>query len=136
MTACAAPLNAADFGAHQLGQIGIFLLRHGARSGGKGFGQNDKSELRGGKERDLFGKAAQVQADERERLQILENKIAIAGGIDGVGGRRGESELARGDGAVERKRCAGNRARAERAKIQPLRRNPRSAIASRSAIST
>ena len=81
-------------------------------------GSTHKAEFRRGKQRDLFGEAAEMQSDKRERLQILENEIAIAGRVHRVGGRRSEAEFARSDGAVERKRGAGDRARSERAIVQ------------------
>ncbi len=87
-------VNAADLGADQLSEVGIFLLRHGAGAGGKGLGQRDEVELRGGEKRDLFGETAQMQADKGERLQIFQNEVAVAGGVDGVGGGRGEAKLA------------------------------------------
>ena len=111
-------VNAADLGADQLGEVGILLLRHGAGAGGKGLGQSDETELRGGEKRDLFGKTAEVQADEGERLQVFENEIAVAGGVDGIGCGRGETQLARGDGAVERQRCSGYCSGAERAVVE------------------
>ena len=62
-----------------------------------------------------------MQADKGERLQIFQNKIAVTGGVDGVGGGRGETQLARGDSAVERERCAGHRAGAERTEVETRR---------------
>ena len=49
-----------------------------------------------------------MQADDGERLQIFEDEIAIAGGVDGVSRGCGETKLAGGNGAVERKRCSGH----------------------------
>ena len=129
-------VDAAHFGADQLRQVGILLLRHGARSGRKRLRQNDKSKLRRREKRDLFGKPAQVQPNKSQRLQILENEVAIAGGVHGVRRRRRESQLARSNRAVERKRCAGHRTRTQRAIVQPRRAILAGATASRRIIST
>ena len=88
-------MEAADLGANQLGEVGIFLLRHGAGAGGEGLGQIDEAELGGGVEGDFFGEAAGVEADQGERLQVFEDEVAVAGGVHAVGGGRGEVELAR-----------------------------------------
>ena len=61
-------VNAANFGANEFGEVGIFLLRHGAGTGGKSLRQKDEAVFGGGEERDLFGKAAEMQTDECERL--------------------------------------------------------------------
>ncbi len=51
-------------------------------------------------------------------MEIVEDEVAIAGGVDGVGCGRGEAELAGGDGAVESEGCAGDCAGAERAEVE------------------
>ena len=62
----------------------------------KASGSSDKTVLRRGKQRDLFGKTAQMQAYKGERLQIFQNEIAVAGGVHRVGcGRRETQALAR-----------------------------------------
>ncbi len=128
-------VDASDLGADELGEVGIFLLRHGAGAGGEGLGQGDEIELRGGEERDLFGETAEVKADEGEGLQVLENEIAVAGGVDGVGCGGCEAEFVRGNVAVERKCCAGHCTGAERAEVEPIRAL-RSRATSRRIIST
>jgi len=59
-----------------------------------------------------------MQADKRERMQVLENEVAIAGGIDGIGCRRDEAQFARDEAAVECERGAGHCARAKRAVVK------------------
>src|SRR5580698_3293909 len=61
-------VDSSDFGADQLGQIGIFLLRHGARSGRKSLRQLNETELCCRKQRDLFCEPAEMQADKGQRL--------------------------------------------------------------------
>src|SRR5580698_1332355 len=51
-------VNATDLGADELGEVGVFLLRHGAGAGGKRFGKNYKTIFGGGKERYFFGETA------------------------------------------------------------------------------
>ena len=101
-------VKAADFGADEFGEVGIFLLRHGARAGGEGLGQLDEAELGGRVEGDLLGEAAGVEAEHGERLQVFEDEVAVAGCVHAVGGGRGEVEFAGGDGAVEFEGCAGD----------------------------
>ncbi len=48
-----------------------------------------------------------MQTDEGERVQVFEDKVSIAGGIDRIGCWGDEAQLARGNVAVKRKRCAG-----------------------------
>jgi len=103
-------MDAADLGADELGEIRIFLLRHGAGAGGKCFRQVDKSKLRRGEKRDLLRETAEMQTNECELVEVLEDEVAIAGGIDGIGGRRSETQLLGGKVAVERERGSGDSA--------------------------
>ena len=64
-----------------------------------------KSVISSAKRRDV--NAASVSG-----LSELEDEVAVAGGVDGVGGGRSEAELARGDVAIEREGRAGDGARA------------------------
>ena len=59
-------------------------------------------------------------ASNRKRSNKLQDEIAIAGGVDAVGGWRIEAQLVGHRAAVERQGRAGHRARAQGTKIQPL----------------
>ena len=111
-------VDAADLGADELREVGVLLLRHRAGAGGEGFGQIDESELRGGEESDLFAKAAGVERNLGEHLEVFEDEVAAAGRIHAVGRGGDEVEFARGDAAVNRQSSAGHCARAERAIVQ------------------
>ncbi len=61
-----------------------------------------------------------MEGEEGERLQVFEDEIAVAGGVDGVGGGRAEFELAGGDSAIEREGGAGDGSGAEGAKAEAV----------------
>ena len=54
--------QAGGLATEKLGEVGIFLLRHGGGAGGEALGQVDKGVLGGGEEDDLFGEAREVEA--------------------------------------------------------------------------
>ncbi len=71
-------------------------------------GKHDKAKLRSRKQRDLLGKPAQVQSNKRQCLQIFKDEIAIARRVHRIGRRRGKSQLACRNRAIESERCSGN----------------------------
>src|SRR5262249_17993992 len=87
--------------AYEFQQVRVFLLRHGTAACGEGLGQRDESVGIGGEQDHLFGPVAQVQHEERERLHELQDEIAIAGGVETVGGGSLESQIMCHERAVE-----------------------------------
>ena len=69
-----------------------------------------------------------MHGQKRERSDKLHSKVAIAGGVDAVGGWGIEAQFFGHGAAVERQHRSGHGARAQRRKIQPL-----AAVANRSA---
>ena len=113
-------MNAADFGAQQLGESGFFFCGMALEPVEKASGSIDKTVLGRGEKRDLLGKPAQVQADKGERLRYsrMKSRSLVA-----------SMELAVGAvNPARARRCCG-RAPAlrrpprlnRRAKIKPLR---------------
>ena len=62
-----------------------------------------------------------MQANECERVEVLENKVAVACRVHRIGGWRRESEFTRRDGPIERKSGTGHRSRSQRTEIQACR---------------
>ena len=121
------PDRAAGLAAHQLGHVGVLLLRHQARAGGVGVGELDEAELRRRPEHQLLGQAREVHHRDRGRRQELERRVARGDGVHAVAGGRVEAERPGGLFAVERQRGAGQRAGAERAQTAAGRRGRGSA---------
>ena len=57
--------RAAGLAAHQLGDVGVLLLRHQARAGRVGVGELDEAELGGRPEHELLGEPRQVHLRDR-----------------------------------------------------------------------
>jgi len=62
-----------------------------------------------------------MQADKVSVCKYSKIKSRSLVASDGVGGGARETQLARGDSAVERERCAGHRAGAERTEVETRR---------------
>ena len=86
-------VEAGGFAAEEFGEVGVFLLRHGGGAGRKGFGEVEEVELGSRVEGQLFGEAGDVQAESAEQAWAKSRmKVAVGGGVDGVGGGGGEAE--------------------------------------------
>ena len=96
VTACGCAVEAADFGADEFGEVGVFLLRHGAGAGGEGFRKGDEAELGSGEEGDLFGEAAEVQADvvSAWRYSRMKSRSLVASMLLAVGAVKSSSRAA------------------------------------------
>ena len=94
--------HAAGFSASQFEQVAIHFLRHGAAAGGVSLGQMQETVFLRRKQEHLFRPAAQVQGEKRKRVDKFQDEIAVAGGVDAVGGWSCEAELAGHVLAVER----------------------------------
>jgi hypothetical protein len=77
------------------------------------------AERRRGPEHHLLADARQVHPDERRHEQELGHEVPVGDGVDGVGGRGGESQLGGDLRRVQRQRGAGERTGAERADRRP-----------------
>ena len=104
--------------AHELGRVGVALLRHDRGAGGEGVGEPHEAELRRRPQHDLLGEAREVHGADRGRGERLEHEIAVGDGIERVRGRPVEAERRRGHEAVDRERGAGERRGAERALVE------------------
>ena len=107
--------DAAGFAANQFPRIGIFLLRHQAAAGGIFVGQNHEAEARRGEKNHVFREARKMAGQNRERVKIVERKIAAADGIEAVARDACEFQFIRKSASIHRKRAAAQRARAQRA---------------------
>ena len=108
--------------AHELGRIGVALLRHDRGAGGELVRQPHQAGERRGPDHDLFGEPRQMHRADRRGGERLHHEVAVGHGVERIRGRPVEAERLRGHLAVERKRRAGERRGAERAFIQPLAR--------------
>ncbi len=103
--------------AHQLGHVGVFLLRHDGRAGAEAVGQFDEIELGTGPDHQFFGKTRQVHQDQAGGRTELDGEIAIAHRIQGVLADRLEAQLVGHEMAIQRIDRARQRGRAERQDI-------------------
>ena len=69
--------GAAGAAARELGDVGVLLLRHDAGAGGKGIGQRDEAELRGGPEHQLLGEARDVDHREGRGAEVVDDEVAV-----------------------------------------------------------
>ena len=106
-------------GAHQLGGVGVALLRHDRAAGGEGVAQRDKAEPVAAPEHDLLGKARQMRAGERRRGEEFDREIAVGDGIERICRRPVEAQRRGGRLAVDRERGAGQRRGAQRQFVEP-----------------
>ena len=117
-----APTIAAGLAAHQFGGVGIALLRHDRRAGRERVGELDETELRRRPQHDLFGEAREMRRRDRRGGERLEREVAVGDAVERIGGRPVEVKRLRGHVAVDRKRGAGERSRAERTFVEALAR--------------
>ena len=111
--------DAPDLGAHQLGRIGVALLRHDRGAGGELVGEAHEAELRRHPQHDLLGEAREVHGRDRRRGQRLQHEVAVGDGVERVGRRPVEAERLGGHVPVDGKRGAGQRGGAQRALVEP-----------------
>ena len=109
--------DAASFTAEEFPRIRIFLLGHQAAAGGVFVGKNDVGKFLGSKEDEIFGQAREVRGNAGEGEEIVEREVAVAYGVEAIGGDTREAEIACQDFAVKRIGIASDRARAHRASI-------------------
>ena len=100
--------------AHELGDVGVLLLRHDARPGRVLVGELGEAELGAGPQHELLGQTRCMHRGERARVRELRDEVAIGDGVDAVAERPGELQLFRDGGGIDRIRHAGERAGAER----------------------
>ena len=111
--------DAADLGAHQLGRVGIALLRHDRRAGGELVGKPNEVELCRAPDHQLLGKPAEVHRHDRARRQRLEDEVAIGDRIERVRRRPVEAQRLGRHVAIDRIGRARQRRRPERALVEP-----------------
>ena len=110
-------VDAAGFAADQFPGVGIFLLRHQAAAGGVFVRQFDEAEFGRSEKDHVFGEAREMHGERRESEKKFEREVAVADGVKAIRRDARKSQIARQRFAIERKRAAGQRARAERADI-------------------
>src|SRR5208282_4243188 len=101
--------DATGLAAQKLPGIRILFLRHEAAAGGKLVGENGVGKFLRSKENEILGEAREMRGDSGECKEVVERKIAIADGIQAVGGDARETKIA-GDGLAidgERTTCKG-----------------------------
>ncbi len=72
------PEYSSGLAAHELGHIGIFLLRHDRRAGAEAIWQVDEVELRRSPKNELFGKTREVHHDCAAAARDFDREIAVA----------------------------------------------------------
>ena len=70
--------HAAGLAAHQLGHVGVLLLRHDRRAGAEAVGELDEAEARAHPQHQLLGKPRQVHHGERGGGAELDREVAVA----------------------------------------------------------
>src|SRR6266568_6597247 len=111
-------IKPAGLAARQLRHIGILLLRHQARAGGKSVAELHETEFARAPGDQIFAQTREMHSDHRQAKKKLDRKIAIADGIDTVLARPGKAELARDRLAIEDDGRSSQRARPERQDIR------------------
>ena len=109
-----APRLAAD----ELGEVGVFLLRHDRGARREGVGQGDEAELRRRPENDLLAQARQVHARHAAGIQKVKQEIAVGDGIERVRDHAREAERFGRHEAVKRVGGAGERCGPERVRVR------------------
>src|SRR6185369_15829262 len=100
--------------AHELHRVRILLLRHQARTRRDRITELEKPELARRVKNDVFSKSRQVDHDQRTRAQKLHREIPIAHGVETVARNSFEAKRRCQCFAINWKRCARQRRRAER----------------------
>ena len=98
---------------HELGHVGILLLRHDRRAGGERIGELDEPEFRGRPQREIGGQTREVHACDGRGRQVFEDVVAVAHRVEAVRRHAAESQLARERLAIDRERRAGQRGGSE-----------------------
>ena len=112
-------VETAALAAHQLGHVGVLLLRHDRRAGGPGVRELHEAELGRGPQREVGGQPREMHAGDGGGGQVLQHVVAVADGIQAVGAHRREAEVARQRLAVDGERGAGQGGRAQRQHVGP-----------------
>ena len=92
----------AGFAADELGDIGVLLLGHDGRAGGKAIIHLDEAELIGIPEDQLLTEAGEMHHGDGRGGKIFQEEIPIRDAIETVFGNRGEIEQLRDPGTIER----------------------------------
>ena len=74
-------------------------------------GRIDVGKFLRGEQHKIFRQSRKVRGDAGKREKIIESKIAIADGVQAVGGDAGKSEIVSQGVAIDRKGTAGQSAR-------------------------
>ncbi len=106
--------DAPGLAAHELGEVGVLLLRHDRGAGRELVVHRDEAELVARPQDELLGEAREVHLADRARVGQVEQEVAVADGVHRVLAHRREAEARRHVLAVERVRRAGERRAAER----------------------
>ena len=85
-------------------------------------GSSMKAEFGRSEQDHVFGQPRKMHRERGKRKKKFEREIAVADGVQAIGGDAGKAQIARERLAIERKRAAGERAGAERARIGALPR--------------
>jgi hypothetical protein len=109
----------AGLGAHQLGRVGVALLRHDRGAGGEAVREAHEPELGRHPKHDLFGETGQVNGGDRRGRQRLKREVAVGNGIERVGHGTIESQRLSRHMPIDGKRGAGQRRGPERALVEP-----------------
>ena len=109
--------NPAGVPAHQLGRIGIALLRHDRAAGGPLVTQRDEAERLRRPEDEFFREAREVKRALRGAGEIFDRKIAVRHRVERVARRPVEAERSGGGVAIDRETSAGERRGAERRQV-------------------
>ena len=110
--------------AHQLGGIGIALLRHDRRAGGEGIGKRNKADQRRAPHDDLLGKPRKMYGGEGGRGKRLEHEIPIRYRVDRVRHWSIETQRLRGGFTIDGKGSAGKGGGTQWTLVQALARVP------------
>ena len=111
--------HAPAFSAHQLGHVGILLLRHDRRAGAVAVGEAHETEARARPEHELLGKARKMHHHQRCGGGKLDREVAIGYGVQRIFRHALEAELACDARPVDAEARAGERRGAERQAIDP-----------------
>ena len=107
-------VDAAGAAAGELGDVRVALLGHDAGAGREVVREADEAELVARPEDDLLGETREVHHRRGGGGLELDDEVAVGDGVDAVAARRGETELAGDELAVDRVGDAGESAGAER----------------------
>jgi hypothetical protein len=95
------------------------VLAHHRRAGGEAVRQPDQAGERRRPDHDLLGEARQMHGANRAGRKRLQHEVAVGDGVERIRHRPREVKSFCRHGAIDRKRRAGERTRAERAFVEP-----------------